>query len=236
MPSTVLVPVSLPDPEPIPESLVRLLSQTNVLVLGINKVPDQTVPDQARENDHGESKERINNIASKFRESGSNVTSKVIFTHNRRDTIDRVTKEGECNVILVPNHAGRMEWILVPLRGNTNIDRISDFVADLTTDELRRVTLLHVTDSESDQEGKPLLTEARQKLVDKGVDEQFIETDLITSHEVVETITEQAKNYDTIVIGGTEPSLLDRVFGDIPHRISQETGCPVFIIPPETKS
>lgn len=235
MSSNVLVPISLPDPESVPASLVELLSSTSVFVLGVYDVPDQTALELARDTDQGESEKRINTVADQFSEVGAEVTSKIVFTHDRRETIDRVATEEDCNVILVPNHAGRMEWVLVPLRGDANLERVTDFVDDLTTDVLQKVSLVHVAESETDrEEGKALIENGRQKLVEAGIDDRLIDTDLVVSDDVVGTVTERAKDYDTIVMGGTEPSLLDRIFGDIPHRISQETGCPVFVIPPET--
>ncbi len=128
-----------------------------------------------------------------------------------------------------------MERNLVPLRGDTSTERITDFVDDLTTDALRKVSLFHVADAETERDGgRALLESSRRKPVDAGIDDRLIDVDLVVSNDVVGTITERAKEYDAIVTGGTEPSLVDRIFGDIPHRIGQVAGCPAFVVPPRT--
>lgn len=233
--SRVLVPVELPDPVPIPDSVVNLLTDSDVQVLGVYTVPDQTAPALARDETAPENEEVVGEIVDRLRTAGATTTSKLVYTHNRRDAIDRIAKDEASDVILVPNLAEWMEWILVPLRSDVNVERITGVVGGFPDDTLGHVQLLHVTESESDQPtGEALLATAREQLRDSGIDEQVIDAELVESDDTVGTITERAKNYDAIVMGGTKPSLMDHIFGDIPHRISQASGCAVFVVPPES--
>jgi nucleotide-binding universal stress UspA family protein len=216
---------------------MNLLTDSDVHVLGVYAVPDQTAPALVRDKTAPENEEVVGEIVDRLRTAGATTTSKLVYTHNRRDAIDRIAKDEASDVILVPNLAERMEWILVPLRGDVNVERITGVVGGFSDDTLRHVQLLHVTGSESESDqptGEALLATAREQLRDSGIDEQVIDAELVESDDAVGTITERAKNYDAIVMGGTKPSLMDHIFGDIPHRISQASGCAVFVVPPKS--
>ncbi|WP_152421213.1 universal stress protein [Natronolimnohabitans innermongolicus] len=211
------------------------MTDSDVHVLGVCTVPDQTAPAQARHETAPENEDVVGEIVDRLRTAGATTTSKLVYTHNRREEIDRIAKAEASDVILVPHHAERMEWILVQLRGDVNVEQITGVVGGFPNDTLGHVQLLHAADSELDQPiGEALLAMAREQLRESGIDEQVIDAELVESDDAVGTIIERAKNYDAIVMGGNKPSLMDYIFGDVPHRISQASGCPVFVVPPKS--
>lgn len=234
--SVVLIPIDLQNTEEISDTVVEILSGFEVVLLGVYEVPYQTAPTQAREHDDGRAEESLSKIGSRFEHAGATVNSVVQFTHHREKTIEEIRRERECDVILLPDNIGRMEEVLVPIRGTVNIDRITDFVSALAKNDLRKITLFHVAESESKRfYGRGALEYVSSELVESGISRDVIHIQTAVDTNVVDSISEYAKDYDAIVMGGTKHSLTERIFGRIPNRIGRNAGCPVFVIPPTEK-
>lgn len=232
--SLVLVPVDLPRTDEISDTIIDLLSDFEVILLGVYEVPDQTAPVQAREHDDGCAEDTLTKLATRFDHAGATVHSQVLFTHNRQQSIEQTRIDKDCDVILIPDRVGRMEWILVPIRGVVNRDRITDFLAGLANHDLQKVTLFHVAETESKRSyGQAALEHMSTELIRSGMDKQVIECQTVIDSDPINSITKHAKDYDAIVMGGTKPSVTERIFGRIPNQIGHEAGCPVFVISSE---
>ncbi|MCU4742622.1 universal stress protein [Halobacteria archaeon AArc-m2/3/4] len=234
MTTIVLVPVDLPQEDDVPEVIIDLLAETTVVPAGIYEVPTQTALSQAKQHDDGRAADVIDDLAARFRDAGATVKPKIRYTHTREQTVDKLRSDEACDVILVPKYTERIEWLLVPIRGVVNIDRITTFITSLSLEGLQRVTLFHVAPSESKRShGQATLNYVTDVLVSSKVPEEKITSETVVGSDPIDPIVERAKNHDAIVMGGTKPSLTERIFGRIPNRIGQRAGCPVFVITPK---
>jgi hypothetical protein len=63
-----------------------------------------------------------------------------------------------------------------------------------------------------------------------GIDSDRITTGHVISDDTVEEITDAAQNHDLIVVGETEPSLVDRIVGDVLTKVADQSNRPVLVV------
>ena len=228
----ILVDVELPTPAPIAAPLRAIMGSLNVVLVGWYAVPEQTSPEQARDQFGGEAQAALNRVADTFRAVGAEVQTHVVFTANELDTIERISAEQDCDAVLIPNAVAQLERILVPMRGLHNAPRIARFVADLVQDGTTDVTLLHILEEEEEraivQEG--VLDEVSRLMAEEGIDAGLVRFRVEVADDPGGAIIDIAKAYDVVVIGETEPSVRDLIFGSVPEQIAREAAVPVMVV------
>jgi nucleotide-binding universal stress UspA family protein len=228
---SVLVPVDLSTDERPEPQLLELLRPARVVLGGWYPVPDQTPPEQLREAHEDEAIERIEAIAAEFSNGDTAVETVVVFTRDRSTTVDRLADEYDCGVVVVPRAVQRVERVLVPIRADINLSAILSVIGVLLRDSEATVTLLHAAESDEDTEaGKVLLRGASDELLDAGVDADRIDTVTLDSDSPVDDIVDAAANHDVLVIGESEPSLIEQVIGDVPSQLINRTDRPVLVV------
>jgi len=228
---TVLVPIEVLEGETIPESVVDVLTTLPVVVLGYHVLPEQTPPGQARLQFETQAQTKLDELAAAFRETGGPVETRLVFTHDEEQTLDRVADETGCDAILVPNPAPEVERLLVPLSGEVNGSRIAEFVAALIGDRDIAVTLLHVADDEAETSaGRSILSDAAAHLRDSGVPDAAITSEVTVSQAPIRTIATAAVDHHAVVMGESEPSLRSFLFGDTSEQVAAQSVGPVVVV------
>lgn len=231
-PSSILVDLELPEPAPLPSALVRVLSSLRVVLLGWFSVPEQTSPAQARDQFGEETQATLDTIADRFAEAGIEVTTRLVFTGDELDTISRISVEEKCDAVLIPGGMDELRRVLVPLRGLENAHQIAPFIADLCRDATATVTLLHVVEedeTEADSRAEVLKPAAAQ-MRDYGLDTSLLELDALKADDPADAIVDRATAYDLVVLGETEPSVREILFGTVPERVVTTTDVPVMVV------
>ncbi len=228
----LLVDVELPDPDPVPPPLVQLTGALDVVLVGWYAVPEQTTPEQARDQFEGEASEALTAIADAFRAAGATVQSHLVFTRNQLDTIERISDEQDCDAVLIPRPITRLERILVPLRGVHNAPRIARFVADLVQDGTTDITLLHVLEEEEERDAVQhnVLDTVSQMMAKEGVAAGLVRMRIEVADDPGEAIAAAAHDHDAMVIGETEPSVRSIIFGSVLEQIAREASIPVMVV------
>jgi len=231
-PSSILVDVELPDPEPLSPTLIDVLSPLRVVLLGWFAVPEQTSPAQARDQFGAETQATLDAVARRFEDAGAEVTTRLVFTGDKFDTISRVSVEDTCDAVLIPGAMAELRRVLVPLRGLENASQIAPFVADLCRETTATVTLLHVVREEETETAsrEDVLRPAADRMRNHGLDTGLLELDTIASEDPAGTIVDRAGAYDLVVLGETEPSVREILFGTVPERVVQTADVPVIIV------
>lgn len=229
---TVLVPVDLSTEERPDPDLLDLFHAVRVVLLGWYPVPDQTALGQLQDQEEEAAIERIEAIAAEFPDEGSQVETLVVFTHDRAETVDRVAEEKDCDVVVVPNETRDVENVLVPIRGDVNLHRIIAVVGAALQDTDVDVTLFHAQppDDEDPSAATLLLEGAADELATTGVDRDRIDRVNVTTASTVDAILDATTDNDVIVIGESEPSLVDTILGDLPSELIERSSQPVLVV------
>jgi nucleotide-binding universal stress UspA family protein len=229
--STILVPFDVSDDDLPAQPLVDLCRPVDVVLLGYYPVPDQVAPAQLRQDHESDATAALDEVAEVFGASGIDVTDVLVFTHDREDTIDRIANEHSCDAVLTLGEAERIERVLVPVRGDTNLERIVSLLADVMRMSDVSVTLFHSVGENGDpSHGEFLVRGAVDRLDEAGIDRERIDWQLSEVESPHDEIIELAREYDLLVLGETKPSLRERILGTVPSRIIDEVDEPAFIV------
>ncbi|MEF8817777.1 MAG: universal stress protein [Salinibacter sp.] len=231
-PSSILVDVELPSPDRFPASLIEVLSPLRVVILGWFSVPEQTSPAQARDQFGAEAQDTLDAVARRFEDVGAEVTTRLVFTGEKFDTLTRISVEEDCDAVLIPGEIEHLRRVLVPLRGLENAHQIAPFVADLCRDATATVTLLHIVEegeTEADSRAD-VLRPAANRMRDHGLDTGLLELEAMAADDPADAIVDRAEAYDLVVLGETEPSVQEILFGTVPERIVTSADVPVIVV------
>jgi nucleotide-binding universal stress UspA family protein len=229
--STILVPVDVSVAEPPDQVTLELLRPVNIVVLGYFPVPKQTAPAHLKEDHEAEARERLENVVRRFGRAEHDVEDVLVFTKDRRDTIDRIADQHDCDAVFVPGETDTIERILVPLRGDVNLERIVSLVGDVVRASDAAVTLFHsVPEGTDPSQGEFILRGAADRLTEDGVDRDRIDWRLAEGGSPKRAIIDLVEDYDLVVLGEAEPSLRDRIFGAVLTPILDEIEKPAIVV------
>jgi nucleotide-binding universal stress UspA family protein len=224
---TVLVPINISGTETPPLGIIDLLGPSRVVLLGYFPVPVQAEPALIRDEYEADAEAKLRDIA----EGRPDLTEVLVFTHDREATIDRVADQYDCDAVLSAERVDTIERVLVPIRGDVNLERIVSVVAGLLDASGATATLFHSVDEDADRsQGEFLLRGAVDRFVDFGIDQSRIDRRLSSGGDTRTEIVDLAREYDVVVFGETEPSLRERVMGDVLSRIVDEIDAPALIV------
>lgn len=228
---SVLVPVAVLRGETISEAVIELLSAVDVTLLGYHVIPEQTATEQAHDQFHRKVERKLNDYVELFDEYGGSVTTRSVFTHNATTTFERIAVDEAADSILLLNPAPAAERILVPIRGEVNIDRIVQLTAAIATGSDPEIVLFHVAKHTDDREaGREILSHAAEALSTAGVDADRITQQIDVSDSPLSAIAAAAEETDLVVIGEKAPSIIDRILGDVATRIADSSLSPVLVV------
>lgn len=229
--STILVPVDVSVAEPPDRTFLELLEPVNLVVVGYYPVPKQTAPAHLKAIHESEGAARLERAVEAFRRGDHEVEDVLVFTKDRGDTVDRIADQHDCDALLVPGETDAIERILVPLRGDVNLERIVSLVADLVRASDATVTLYHsVLEGADPTEGEFVLRGAADRLAEEGVDRDRVDWRLSEGGSPRREIVDLAREYDLLVLGETEPSLRDRILGAVLTPILDEVETPAIVV------
>ncbi|ADB62089.1 UspA domain protein [Haloterrigena turkmenica DSM 5511] len=227
----VLVPVDVLEGESVPQTIVDAFASIPVVLLGYRELPDQTSTDQARDQYGDRVRAEIEELRTVFEDANCDVSSRIVFTHDRLKTFERVAVDESCDAVLLLNPAPVLETVLVAVRGDVNVEYIARLLRTVLDGTDLEVTLFHVASDESDREaGVELLATARDALVDEGVPSERIDSTVTVDGSPTEEILDAAADHDLLVAGESRPSIRRYVFRDRAERLAKRTVDPVLVI------
>jgi nucleotide-binding universal stress UspA family protein len=232
-PPRILIPVAVLEGESLSESLVEFLSPADVVLLGYHVLPEQTPTEQASMQFEEKARKAIEDIAAAFHESGRDVETRVAFTHDRDQTVERVAREIGATATLLPNPSGGIEDVLVPIRGAIDVGRLADLVATLLGGQVGSVTLWGQAGA-SGFDAEAAVEHVRETLLDRGLPSEQISTDTVESDSPIWDVVDRSADYDVIIMGEGGPGLLTSLFGDPSERIAEGAVAPVIVVREET--
>lgn len=156
---SILVPVRVLAGERVEAGVVDLLSNARVVLLGYHVLPEQTAPGQARMQFEDRAQNRLDDLESRFSDAGATVETRLAFTHDREQTIERIAAETGAVGTLLLNPAAVMDDVLVAVRGDVALDRIVAVVGGLLAGSATNVTPFHVARDDA----RPARTSSRRR-------------------------------------------------------------------------
>jgi hypothetical protein len=229
--SAILVPVDVSNSDPPESGILDHLRPVDVVILGYYMVPKQTAPAHLKADHEAEATARLDEIVAQVDATGHDVEGVLVFTKDRRDSIDRVAAQHDCDAVLVPGARSEIERILVPLRGDVNLDRIVSLVADLERTSDASITLFHSVTGDADpSQGEFILRGAVDRLAEEGISRDRLRWELSESGDPQGEIVALAAEHDLVILGETDPSLRDRIIGTALTPILDSIDIPAIVV------
>ncbi|KTG26888.1 universal stress protein [Haloferax profundi] len=227
----VLVPVAILKGQVIPDQMVRLLSRSTVVLLGYHEIPEQTAPEQAREQFEAKAREELQELVDAFESRGATVETRLVFTHDESQTTERIATEADCDAVLLSNPAPTIDRIIVPIKEKINLEAIAQVVAGVSREQDVEITLFHAVDDESDvPDGELLLSEVSDELTVLGIRSDQLSRVVAVAEKPLQALIEAAYDHDVVIMGEEEPTIRGRLFGETSDRVAEQTVGPVLVV------
>lgn len=230
--TTILISFDASGPGDVSSALVDLIGPHRVVILGYYPVPDQATAGQLRDEFGEEATAVVQEIVERFETGGATVESTVVFTRDPDQTVESTVNEYDADAVLTAGDIGEtLDSVLVPLRGDATVGPIVEFVAALLRGSDADVTLFHVPESEADAEtGEFLLRGVRDRLIDEGLDDDRVDWHQKEAVSPMRGIVDVAAGYDLLIVGESEPSLREKIFGTVTNEVVEKSGCPALVV------
>jgi nucleotide-binding universal stress UspA family protein len=203
---------------------MSLLGTVDVTVLGYHVLPEQTPPDQARAQYEDRATDALEDLSEEFRTAGGKADHRLVFTHDREQTITRVADEINARAFAISGMTGDVEEILVSVSGDVAVDRILTFVEEVLGDRDIGVTLFLAAKDEAAADEK--LGSGAERLLEAGID---VRTQVETGSPFG-ALMDAVPGHDAVVMGEKAPSLASLVFGDEADRVASASVGPVVVV------
>ena len=233
----VLVPVAVLDGETISPGLIEALGGLTVTVLGYHEVPEQTPPEQAREQFIDRATEILDNIAAELEAEGATAYHRMVFTKDLDTSVKRVAAEIESEATLIVRPTPEVEEIYVAIGSEKQLPVIGAALESLVTTVEADIFLRFFVDEEratDESDGERILAQLTDMLTEAGVSPERIDTAVQAKKIAVGPIVAdaQGRGVDLVVLSDSGLSLAEIVFGDIEERIANQLLAPVLVVRP----
>lgn len=237
----VLVPVAVLERESVSPGLMSLLGTVDVTLLGYHVLPEQTPPDQARLQFEERATAALEDLREEFAAAGGEADHRLVFTHDREQTVRRVAAEIGADAFAVAGAVGDVDRLLVSLSGDVDVDRVLSFVERLVGDRDIGVTLFLASGAGSpgdaagdapeettpDDPDRARLEATADRLREAGVETT---TELAGDGPPFDALIGAAAGHDAVVMAERAPSLRSLVFGEEGERVAAASVGPVLVV------
>ncbi|APW97654.1 universal stress protein UspA [Halobiforma lacisalsi AJ5] len=228
----VLVPVDVLGGQSVPRTVVDAFASVPVTLLAYREIPDQIATSHARDQYGDRARAELEELRSVFEDAGCvDVSTRLVFTHDRLKTFERVAVDEDCHAVLMLNPAPKLESVLVAIRGDVNLEYIADLLGTLLTGTDLEVTFFRVIGDESDRDAADELVEtAADELEAADVDRDRIHAQVTLEGSPTQAILAAAAEHDMLVLGESRPSIRRFIFRDRAKTLARGTVDPVLVI------
>ncbi len=188
-------------------------------------------PDQGRNAFGDAASDTLARVADEFREFGRDVDSRLVFTPDVVQSIEREADGRDVDAIVRPRPVDRIESLLGVLTRDVNYGRFVKCIAALTGDDVRSLKLIQIDRGDgSDEEQSLILEGVESRLVDRGVDPEVIETETFVTDEQIERVMTEIDAADVVIVAEEETTLTNRHIETLAGYVFRESDVPVVFV------
>lgn len=234
----IIVTMDVDDPDPVPEALIRSFRDLELLVLAYKKVPEQTSPEQSREEFEEEAKNTVDKILEEMEDLDIHVRSKLVFTPDLAETTHQYAEEEDSHAVLKPSPIETVERLLVPVYAKEQIStRWATILKDLAHSSDLPLSLIILTSRESESEEEKdiekLKNQALIELKRAGLSDKKIRSKTVDVENVSEAVQKLSEDGDLVILGESSPTERESFFKTLHEEIEEASSSPILTISQE---
>lgn len=231
----IIVATDLEEYNPLPKALLSAFSDLQLLVLGYRNVPDQTTPEQFRDEFEDESRENLNKVMDDLKEMDIEMESELIFSGDPAETFKSYIDDYESDAVLTSAPIESVERLLVPIYAKSQIRRkLASVLRELAISSELPISLIILTSSESGSEEEKEIEALEQSMLSElkraGIPEDQIRSNKADVSSVAESVSQISSGDDVVVLGEPEGANHDSFFSSLHEDIEEKIHCPVLIV------
>jgi len=149
--------------------------------------------------------------------------------YNLGSTIDPVIERSPCDVVILKNCGNlKANRILVPVAGGPNCSFALEMAHILAENEQTEIVAFNVATPKKPFDMTSLVESAEKS---RSIPEGRFEIKVKRSRDVLNTILEESSQYDLVVIGATEQSMINQFFNpSIPEALAEKCNKPLVMV------
>lgn len=231
----ILVPVEMPDPTPLPAALINAFRDLELMILGYNIVPEQTSPEQSREEFEEEATEDLEQIINDMKARDIDVEQELIFTPNLAKSVTQYIEDKSCNAILTAQPIEEVKRLLVPLYSKKQITpRLATVLYDLVQSNRLPVSITLLTSGEKESEQHEDVLQLREEAISQlnrvGIDDEQIRINKAKVPDIAKAVQKLSGEDDVIILAEADPSKRGSLLDTVHDEIQDAVSCPVLVV------
>jgi len=227
----VLMPVEVPDPSPLPHSLLRAVQPIEVLLLGYERFPEQTAPEQGLEevgDDAGKALEKLVEDAAK---RGFDVESDLVATADLPSSLERYVREAACQAVLLPQPTEVIERLLIPVFAEDQANpRLATLVYDLTRTQPLSIELVAMASDGERERAGAVSRAVTAQLVQAGVSRDAIKSEIAETDDLAVAIANARHGNELVIFNESRDRGRERLFAALQREVEDEVASPTLVV------
>ena len=232
---SVLMPVAVPEPDPVPEGLLKIFNRLDLMVLGYKQIPEQANPEQSREKFEEEAQEAVDKVVQECKGYGIDVKSNLVFTPSITKTVNRYLDEQNYQTVLTLKPINSVKRLVVPIYHRDQINRrMATVLHDLAVSSHLPVTLVIMSSGEKEAETaehqESIKALAIQQLELSGLHRKQINLQTAEVTGIAEAVSQFTEENDLVILAESSSTDRDSFFNTIHEEIEDKMECPVLVV------
>jgi amino acid transporter/RNA-binding protein YhbY len=200
--------------------LLDNFSRLEVFVLGYRVIPEQTSPQQAREQVGDGPKERLDKALNAIPVAETDIESDLAYTSDPVDLLENYAREHHCQAILLPAGIERVDRLVLPLSRPAQFGlRLVTVLRELADTRRRPLLLLLLETEEESHWDDDFESRARALVARAGISSPDLTVRHAGTDHLIEALEQELQTTDLIILREREETdrydLLDHLRDDI---------------------
>jgi amino acid transporter len=235
----IILPVELPNPTPPPVPLLQAFRSLKLYVLGVQIIPEQTSPEQARTESEEPAERAMKKYLDDFSLTHIDLDHELIFTPDLTNSLSQFADEINAHALLTPQPMESLNRILVPVYREDQINaRLGTILRELAESSHLPISLMIMPNSNQAKESKQT-SEHHQDYLKKvglrqfqqsGLNRDQIRIRTVRVGNIVDAVGQIAAPDDLVIISESQDVKRKSWFSSIHDDLQEIVTCPTLLV------
>ncbi len=225
------MPVEVPGTRALPHALLQAVEPVEVRLLGYERFPEQTAPQQGVAEAGDDAREALDELVADASRAGFDVDCELVGTADLSRSLARHARDGGCQAVLLPRPTKTIERLLIPVLAEDQANaRLATLVYDLTEYRPMSIQLVAMAGDDDRARAGAVSRAMTARLVEAGVSRDAIESELVETDDIVEATAGACRGDELVLLNESQQPGRDRLFRVLGRVMEGEVGSPTLVV------